>query len=194
MTKPKPKSPQGSKRYHYKAYRRSQFTEESDYYRFVDGKKVPLTQEELEWLRKFQWDEISCDNRNQLDPEERKEQDHSQYAKRNDVMNVGLSKTSEYAFTERSQKKITERADPGSSSWVDFISNLPDLSPALERSAEKDALLQALEERNRAKFLTLILKFEVPNPEKVMAMFDLKTKPKRPYQRSRKYRKSKAAS
>ena len=83
-----PKSPTGTKRYHYKHYRRPQFTDPTEYYHVnPDGTKRPLTSDELEWLRKFQWDEVSYDKRSTLSKEEKKIGDHDQYIKRYDMLN-----------------------------------------------------------------------------------------------------------
>lgn len=86
----------GSKLSQYKKYRRPQFTKESEYYQLdAKGNKVPLNLKEQMWLRNFQWNEFSCDNRAELSAKAKKEADATLYARKTDALNYIVSPTEE---------------------------------------------------------------------------------------------------
>lgn len=169
----KSKSTLGSKRSHYKHYRAPAFTDEKDYYQLdKDGKKIPLNDKDLRFLRKFQWNELSNANRKSLSKEDKQKQDHDLYVKRFDALNVtdDFADNQAYVIDSVATAKKNE-------------------TPSLDELTLKDALLEAVVNKDKASFMKILDESGVSEANKILASkgFDRKTKPKQRYQKGRNY-------
>jgi hypothetical protein len=157
------KSKPGSSKHYFKKYRQSEFTDETEYYQLVDGKKVPMSTEDAEWLRKFQLSELSAQLPSDMDPALRSKKYANLHSKRFDVMNAQVIPIDQ------------ERLDN-----INTVeSSIPETTP------DRNAFLDAIEKRDRTELCRLLNKHAaVLDVDSILRLYDRKTRPKQRYQSS----------